>query len=106
MKVLLIDDHPLILSALKSVIQGLGDDVSVSGASSAAEARAAGLDALRAIHAVTRTGGRLVYWNLLVPRSRPEALAAEFAVHPERSAELHARDLAFVYGSFHVESVL
>ena len=27
MKVLLIDDHPLILSALQSVIQGLGDDV-------------------------------------------------------------------------------
>jgi DNA-binding NarL/FixJ family response regulator len=39
MKVLLIDDHPLILSALKSVIQGLGDDVVVVGAASAAEAR-------------------------------------------------------------------
>lgn len=40
MKVLLIDDHPLILSALQSVIQGLGDDVTVVGAGSAAEARA------------------------------------------------------------------
>jgi DNA-binding NarL/FixJ family response regulator len=40
MKVLLIDDHPLILSALKSVMQGLGDDVTVAGASSAAAARA------------------------------------------------------------------
>lgn len=40
MKVLLIDDHPLILSALKTVIQGLGDDVRVVGAASAAEARA------------------------------------------------------------------
>ncbi|MBA3596249.1 MAG: response regulator transcription factor [Methylibium sp.] len=40
MKVLLIDDHPLILSALKSVIQGLGDDVTVAGANSAAAARA------------------------------------------------------------------
>jgi DNA-binding NarL/FixJ family response regulator len=40
MKVLLIDDHPLILSALKTVIQGLGDDVEVVGASSAAAARA------------------------------------------------------------------
>ncbi len=39
MKVLLIDDHPLILSALKTVIQGLGDDVRVVGAASAAEAR-------------------------------------------------------------------
>jgi DNA-binding NarL/FixJ family response regulator len=39
MKVLLIDDHPLILSALKSVIQGLGDNVTVVGAASAREAR-------------------------------------------------------------------
>jgi len=39
MKVLLIDDHPLILSALQSVIQGLGDDVTVIGADSAKAAR-------------------------------------------------------------------
>ena len=39
MKVLLIDDHPLILSALQSVIQGLGDDVTVVGAGSAHAAR-------------------------------------------------------------------
>ena len=41
MKVLLVDDHPLILSALQAVIKGLGDDVSVLGAGSAAEARVA-----------------------------------------------------------------
>lgn len=41
MKVLLVDDHPLILSALQAVIQGLGDDVSVFGVASAEEARAA-----------------------------------------------------------------
>lgn len=39
MKVLLIDDHPLILSALTSVIQGLGDDLEVVGVGSAAETR-------------------------------------------------------------------
>ena len=39
MKVLLIDDHPLILSALKSVIEGMGDGASVVGAASAKEAR-------------------------------------------------------------------
>ncbi|HSV69725.1 MAG TPA: response regulator transcription factor [Methylibium sp.] len=39
MKVLLIDDHPLILSALKAVIQGLGDDLEVEGVGSAAAAR-------------------------------------------------------------------
>ena len=41
MKVLLVDDHPLILSALQAVIQGLGDDVSVFGVASAEEARSA-----------------------------------------------------------------
>jgi DNA-binding NarL/FixJ family response regulator len=39
MKVLLIDDHPLILSALQTVIEGLGDDVKVIGADCAAAAR-------------------------------------------------------------------
>ena len=41
MKVLLIDDHPLILSALQAVIEGLGDNMSVTGVGSAAAARAA-----------------------------------------------------------------
>ncbi len=41
MKVLLIDDHPLILSALQTVIRGLGDDVTVAGVGSQKEARAA-----------------------------------------------------------------
>ena len=39
MKVLLIDDHPLILAALQSVIQGLGEDTTVVGVGSARAAR-------------------------------------------------------------------
>jgi DNA-binding NarL/FixJ family response regulator len=39
MKVLLVDDHPLILSALQTVIKGLGDDVTVVGADSGRQAR-------------------------------------------------------------------
>ena len=39
MKVLLVDDHPLIISALKNVIQGLGDDVTVVGVDGATAAR-------------------------------------------------------------------
>jgi DNA-binding NarL/FixJ family response regulator len=39
MKVLLIDDHPLILSALQNVIQGLSDQVSVVATDSARMAR-------------------------------------------------------------------
>ena len=41
MKVLLIDDHPLILTALQTVIRGLGDDVAVLGVTSEREARLA-----------------------------------------------------------------
>jgi DNA-binding NarL/FixJ family response regulator len=39
MKVLLIDDHPLILSALQTIIQGLGEHVNVVAASTACQAR-------------------------------------------------------------------
>ena len=41
MKVLLIDDHPLILSALRNVIEGIGSDVSVTGVGGARAAREA-----------------------------------------------------------------
>ncbi len=41
MKVLLVDDHPLILSALQAVIQTIGSDTTVVGTDSAAAARAA-----------------------------------------------------------------
>lgn len=60
---------------------------------------------LRAIARVSRPGARMVYWNLLVPRSRPDALAGLIDVHADEAKALHARDKAFVYGSFHVESV-
>ena len=41
MKVLLVDDHPLVLSALQAVIQRIGSNTTVMGADSAAAARAA-----------------------------------------------------------------
>ena len=41
MKVLLVDDHPLVLSALQAVIQSVGHDTTVVGVGSAAGARAA-----------------------------------------------------------------
>jgi DNA-binding NarL/FixJ family response regulator len=40
MKVLLIDDHPLVLSALQHVIEGMGSDVTVVGVDGAVGARA------------------------------------------------------------------
>jgi len=41
MKVLLVDDHPLVLSALQSVIRGIGNDTTVVGVETAAAARVA-----------------------------------------------------------------
>ena len=41
MKVLLVDDHPLILSALRAVIEGLDDSIRVVAVESAAAARKA-----------------------------------------------------------------
>jgi DNA-binding NarL/FixJ family response regulator len=41
MKVLLIDDHPLILTALQNVIQGIGTHVAVAGVAGARAAREA-----------------------------------------------------------------
>jgi DNA-binding NarL/FixJ family response regulator len=41
MKVLLVDDHPLVLSALQVVIERIGSDTTVVGVASAAAARAA-----------------------------------------------------------------
>ncbi len=54
----------------------------------------------------SEAGARLAYWNLLVPRSRPESLTDRIERDVARSAEMLLRDRAFVYGGFHVERVL
>lgn len=53
-----------------------------------------------------KPGARLAYWNMLVPRSRPEALAGQVRPLLELSADLHARDKAFFYSRFHVDEVI
>ena len=58
---------------------------------------------LRDVVRVSRTGARLVYWNLLVPRdgSNIPALRPE----TELAERLHAQDRAFFYGRLVVETV-
>ncbi len=53
-----------------------------------------------------RSGGRLAYWNMLVPRSRPESMADRLRPLPELSQKLHLQDKAFFYSRFIVEEVL
>ncbi len=61
---------------------------------------------LRAILRVARPGARLVYWNMLVPRSRPESLANRLDPRPDVAQALFPRDKAWFYSRLVVEEVL
>jgi S-adenosylmethionine-diacylglycerol 3-amino-3-carboxypropyl transferase len=60
---------------------------------------------LERIVASAAPGARIAYWNLLVPRTRPETLAKRLRPRPE-AARLHQADKAFFYSNFIVEEVL
>ncbi len=53
-----------------------------------------------------RPGGRLAYWNMLVPRTRPDALASRLHPLTELARQLHRRDRACFYSAFIVEEIL
>jgi len=61
---------------------------------------------LSLIVAGAKPGGRLAYWNMLVPRSRPESFADRLQPLTELAARLHLQDKAFFYSRFVVEEVL
>jgi S-adenosylmethionine-diacylglycerol 3-amino-3-carboxypropyl transferase len=50
-----------------------------------------------------RSGARFAYWNMLVPRRRPDALAQRVRSHDDLARTLHAADRAFFYSAFVVE---
>lgn len=55
---------------------------------------------------VARNGAVLTYRNLLVPRSRPDALAEKIRPDDALADRLHARDRSFVYRAYHVEYII
>jgi S-adenosylmethionine-diacylglycerol 3-amino-3-carboxypropyl transferase len=61
---------------------------------------------LEQLAAAGRPGGRLAYWNMLVPRSRPDSLAGKLRPLADLAARLHLQDKAFFYSRFVVEEVL
>lgn len=63
-------------------------------------------DLLVAVCRSARSGGRLAYWNTLVPRSRPGALAGTLRPLIDVSSRLHEIDKAFFYSAFVVEEVI
>jgi S-adenosylmethionine-diacylglycerol 3-amino-3-carboxypropyl transferase len=53
----------------------------------------------------SRPGGRLAYWNMLAPRSRPESLADRLLPRPDIARPLFEQDRAFFYSALRVEEV-
>jgi S-adenosylmethionine-diacylglycerol 3-amino-3-carboxypropyl transferase len=53
-----------------------------------------------------RPGGRLAYWNMLVPRSRPEHMADRLRPLTQLADRLHHQDKAFFYSRFVVEEMV
>jgi S-adenosylmethionine-diacylglycerol 3-amino-3-carboxypropyl transferase len=51
-------------------------------------------------------GARLVYWNMLAPRSRPASLAGRLCPLDDLARRLHQRDKAFFYSRLVVEEVI
>ena len=58
---------------------------------------------LARIAAISSPRARLAYWNMLVPRRRPDALAGFLAEREDLAAPLRARDQVPFYGDFVVE---
>ena len=61
---------------------------------------------LEQLIAAGRRGARLVYWNLLAPRRRPDRLAHRLRPLTELAAELLRTDKAFFYSALNVEEIL
>lgn len=55
---------------------------------------------------VGRPGGRLAYWNMLVPRCRPETTADRLRPLTTLAHDLHLQDKAFFYSAFVVEEIV
>ena len=58
-----------------------------------------------ALLAVARPAARFAYWNMLVPRRRPDALRDRLRPLDERADALFAVDRAFFYSAFVLEAV-
>jgi S-adenosylmethionine-diacylglycerol 3-amino-3-carboxypropyl transferase len=55
---------------------------------------------------VSSSGGRLAYWNMLVPRRRPAVMADQLRPLTDLAQTLHRQDKAFFYSDFIIEEVV
>ncbi|ALC18015.1 S-adenosylmethionine:diacylglycerol 3-amino-3-carboxypropyl transferase [Desulfuromonas soudanensis] len=61
---------------------------------------------LEKLHRAGRAGGRLAYWNMLAPRSRPQAMADRLHPLKPEAEKLFSQDKAFFYSAFVIEEIL
>lgn len=61
---------------------------------------------LQRLAASGRSGGRLAYWNMLAPRSRPLELSDRLRPLSDLADSLYAQDKAFFYSKFVVEEII
>jgi S-adenosylmethionine-diacylglycerol 3-amino-3-carboxypropyl transferase len=61
---------------------------------------------LHQLHAASAPAARLVYWNMLAPRRRPDPMSHLLASHDEVAARLFRQDKAFFYSAFIIEEKL
>lgn len=61
---------------------------------------------LQKVTEVGRPGGRLAYWNMLAPRSRPDSMANALKPIEPLASQLHLKDKAFFYSRFVLEEIL
>jgi len=52
-----------------------------------------------------RCGGRIVYWNMQVPRARPQRLARQLQPLDELAATLLPQNKAAFYSALHIEAL-
>tara|TARA_B100001964_G_C14189422_1_gene580277 strand:+ start:496 stop:1605 length:1110 start_codon:yes stop_codon:yes gene_type:complete len=62
-------------------------------------------DALSTLINISEPGARLLYWNMMVPRSCPESLHPKLKSHSKLAKSLHANDKAIFYSNLIIEEV-
>ena len=96
--------HPQSIEAFLSSYQGKIDRFNLSDIFEyMSEANTQAL--LETLLASAHQGSRLAYWNMLVPRSRPEALKNRLEPLSQLAEKLHKQDKAFFYSRFIIEEV-
>jgi S-adenosylmethionine-diacylglycerol 3-amino-3-carboxypropyl transferase len=63
-------------------------------------------DLLRRVVRAGRLGSRLVYWNMLAKRCRPDSMKSDLAPLDDLAHLLYAQDKAFFYSALVIEEVL